>query len=89
MGDGDDIVTEWTTLNGIAQTCFSDRTNSFFKVHHPSTKTKGFSVELSIRDTYSTGVPPPWLQPLLLLTPSSFSLPDGRVLQIVSQLLFL
>ena len=32
VGDGDDIFAElaWVTINGIAQTCFSGRANSFF-----------------------------------------------------------
>ena len=30
VGDGDDIITEFATINGIAQTCFSGRAKGKF-----------------------------------------------------------
>ena len=30
MGDGDDIITEFATINGIAQNCFSGRAKGKF-----------------------------------------------------------
>ena len=70
MGDGDDIITELATVNGIAQTCFSGRAKGkffFFKAHHPSTEKPkalvGFTPwtepELGTGDYHSTSTPPP------------------------------
>ena len=49
MGDGDDIITELATINGIAQTCFSERAKSkylFLMAHHPSTEKHTYKVVL-------------------------------------------